>query len=121
MTAAQGASIRISTCPQVRSGWRVALPPRPPGTQKTPASRVETTAPFPAFPLEVGAGLSRVLGRVWGAFGMAGVRVGNVVKQPQGAILRVYDKGVMPMEQFLLAVLAGVLVALIVHWLGLNK
>jgi len=52
---------------------------------------------------------------------MAGVRVGNVVKQPQGAILRVYDKGVMPMEQFLLAVLAGVLVALIVHWLGLNK
>jgi hypothetical protein len=31
------------------------------------------------------------------------------------------DKEVMPMEQFLLAVLSGVLVALIVHWLGLNK
>jgi hypothetical protein len=52
---------------------------------------------------------------------MAGVRLGNVVKRPQGAILRVYDKGVMPMEQFLLSVLAGVIVALIVHCFGLNK
>jgi hypothetical protein len=51
----------------------------------------------------------------------SGVGVKNAVKAPQGAILRVFDKEVTPMEQFLLAVLSGVLVALIVHWLGLNK
>jgi hypothetical protein len=39
----------------------------------------------------------------------------------RGAILRVLDLEVMPMEQFLLTIAAGVVVALIVHWLGLNK
>jgi hypothetical protein len=47
--------------------------------------------------------------------------LGNSLENQQGNPPTSSDKEVMPMEQFLLTIAAGVVVALIVHWLGLNK